>query len=166
MTQAELLAGQLEDTRAWTLALVADLGGDDWIFQPAPGLAHALWICGHLASSQNTLVHVRCLGAGVMDDSFKSHFPIGRPVASVVEHDYPPIDEVLSTMTNVHRKTCEGIRGMGDDLLSEPAFGAEGKPHPHYKDKRGAVSHCTRHEAFHAGQLATLRRLLGKPFLR
>ena len=56
---------------------------------------------------------------------------------------------------------------MSDSLLDEPAFGADGKsPHPHYKDKRGAVAHCNRHEAFHAGQLAMIRRLLGKTFLR
>ena len=52
------------------------------------------------------------------------------------------------------------------DLQSEPAFGKDGAVHPHYTDKLGAVSHCARHEAFHAGQLATIRRLLGKPFLR
>ena len=166
MTQSELLAKQLDDARAWTLALMADLSGDDWTFQPAPGLAHALWLCGHLASSQNTLIHIRCLEDPVLEPSFKGHFPLGRPVASASEHDYPALETVLSTMTDTHHKTCDAIRSMTESTLSEPAFAAEGKPHPHYSDKRGAVSHCARHEAFHAGQLATLRRLLGKPFLR
>ena len=166
MSQAALLAEQLDDTRWWTLALLADMEGDDWGFQPGPGLAHALWLCGHLASSQNTLIHVRCLGRAVLDESFKGHFPLGQPVASTREYDFPPIELVLDTMKSTHAKTCDAIRGMSDDLLAEPAFGAEGNPHPHYRDKRGAVSHCARHEAFHAGQLATIRRLLGKPFLR
>lgn len=166
MTQAALLAEQLDDTRSWTLALLADLEGDDWGFQPAPGLAHALWLCGHLASSQNTLIHIRCLGRPALDETFKGHFPLGRPVASTQEYAFPPIASVLDTMKSTHAKTCDAIRGMNDNLLAEPAFGAEGKPHPHYRDKRGAVSHCARHEAFHAGQLATIRRLLGKSFLR
>ena len=166
MTQSELLAEQLDDARAWTLLLLNDLADDDWKFQPAPGLAHALWTCGHLASSQNTLVHVRCLDAPVLEPSFKEHFPLGCPVRAASEYDYPPLDLVLSTMTETHKKTCDAIRSMPDELLAEPAFGAEGKPHPHYRDKRGAVSHCARHEAFHAGQLATIRRLLGKSFLR
>lgn len=166
MKQAELLAWQLDETRSWTRMLIADLAGDDWFFQPAPGLAHAVWTCGHLAVAQHRLVHERCLGAGVLDEAFQSHFPIGSAVRSATEHDYPPVESVLATMEDVHRKTCEAIRGMSDELLAEPAFGAGGQTHPNYRDKRGAVAHASRHEAFHAGQLATIRRLLGKPFLR
>ena len=47
-----------------------------------------------------------------------------------------------------------------------PAFGKDGGKHPHYDTKLEAIGHISRHEAFHAGQLATLRRLLGKSFLR
>lgn len=167
MTLAELLARQLDDSRHWTLALIEDLKGDDWSFQPGAGLGHALWHCGHLASAQNTLVHSRCLGRSVLDDSFNQHFPIGCPVKSTEEHDYPSVTDVLATMAETHVKTGTAIRGMSDELLAEPAFGKDGKtPHPHYTDKAGAVSHCSRHEAFHAGQLAQIRRLLGKPFLR
>ncbi len=167
MNQAELLARQFDDTREWTLKLMADLKGDDWCFQPAPGLAHPLFICGHLAVSQDVLIHNRCLGKPILDASFCSHFPIGVPVASTTEHDYPSLEMVIDTMNNIHTKTLAAIRTMSDTMLDEPAFGADGKTfHPHYQDKRGAVSHGSRHEAFHAGQLATIRRLLGKSFLR
>ncbi len=167
MTEGELLAEQLEGTRDWTLKLIADLNGDDWTFQPQPGLAHALWTCGHLASAQNTLIHVRCLGASVIDPAFAQCFPMGGPVRSAGAFDYPPIESVLATMDQVHRKSCDSVRTMTAEFLSEPAFGADGKStHPHYRDKRGAISHGDRHEAFHAGQIALLRRLLGKPFLR
>ncbi len=166
MTNAELLADQLDWTRQWTLKLLADLKGDDWVFQPAAGLAHPLWLCGHLACSQHLLIHVRCLGKGVLEESFTKHFPIGGPVKSGKEHDYPPVATVLSTMEEVQQQTLSAVRGMSDALLAEPAFGGDGKPHPHYKDKAGAVAHCNRHEAFHAGQIAMIRRLLGKAFLR
>ncbi len=69
-------------------------------------------------------------------------------------------------MDTIHARTVEGVRGMSDDLLIQPASGKDGQPHPHYREKKRAVSHCARHEAFHAGQIATIRRLLGKPFLR
>lgn len=52
MTHADLLAQQMDDTRDWTLKLLDDLQGDDWTFQPRPGMAHALWLCGHLAFAQ------------------------------------------------------------------------------------------------------------------
>ncbi len=81
-------------------------------------------------------------------------------------HDYPPSERILEVMADTHSKTLAAVRGMSDELLAQSAFGKDGAIHPHYTDKLGAVSHCARHEAFHAGQLATIRRLLGKPFLR
>ena len=169
MAPSELLASQFEGTRAWTLLLLDDLAGDDWTYQPGAGLAHALWICGHLATAQDTLIHTRCLGTSVVDAAFRAHFPLGEPVRSAAEHDYPSIETVLATMADTHKLTCAAIRAMSEAFLSEPAFGADGKtlhPHPHYRDKGGAVIHANRHEAFHAGQIATLRRLRGKTFLR
>jgi uncharacterized damage-inducible protein DinB len=163
---AEVLAEQIHWTRDWTLKLLADLKGDDWTFQPAPGLAHALWTCGHLAVSENVLIHVRCLGISAIDESFAAHFKMGGPVPAAKEHDFPPVETVLQQMADMHAKTLSAVRTMSDDLLREPAFGGDGKPHPHYKDKLGAVTHCFRHEAFHAGQIALIRRLLGRSFLR
>lgn len=167
MKLGHMLADDLDGSRDWTRKLLADLAGTDWGFQPGPGLAHALWLCGHLACSENLLIHVRALGAdSLLDDDFTRHFPIGGPVRSIREHDFPPVEAVHRIMDDVHRQTLFALREVDDGLLAEPCMGAAGKPHPHYRDKRSAVVHCMRHEAFHAGQLAMLRRLLGKPFLR
>jgi hypothetical protein len=166
MSLGHVLADQLDGARDWTLRLVADVNGEEWGFQPAPGLAHPLWICGHLAVSQHVLVHVRCLGRGILDESFLANYAIGGPIAPVTGQGYPNADHVSSVMADAHQATLQAVRCMSDALLAEPAFGKDGAPHPHYRDKLGAVSHCARHEAFHAGQLALIRRLLGKPFLR
>ncbi len=166
MTQGALLAEQLIGTREWTLKLIEDLEGDDWAFQPANGIAHPLWLCGHLATAQNTLIHTRCLGTPVLDESYAAHFPIGEPVKSAGEYDFPSAEVVLANMAETQTRTIEAVRDMSDEWLGTPACGAGGDPHPHYHNVRGAVSHCCRHEAFHAGQIATIRRLLGKPFLR
>lgn len=166
MTVSDTLAQQLTDTRDWTLKLLADLSGDDWSFQPGPGLAHAQYLIGHLAVSQNVLVHVRCLGTPVLDEAFCNHFPIGGPIPPVAAGRFPPVSELLACMAHTHGLTLVAVRAMSDALLREPAFGKDGTIHPHYEDKLGAVSHCIRHEAFHAGQISTIRRLLGKSFLR
>lgn len=166
MTTAELLAEQLQGSRDWTLTVIADLQGDDWSFQPAPGAQHALWICGHLASAQNTLIFKRCLGRDELSAEFCAHFPIGAPVLALGGHPFPSPQEVRDQMDAMQAKTVEAITGMDDTKLAEPAFEAEGKTHPHYSTVGGAISHLSRHEAFHAGQLALLRRLLGKSFIR
>lgn len=161
-----ILADQLEGTRDWTNKLLADLSGDDWRFAPAPGLAHPTWLLGHLAVSQHLLVHVRCFNRPVLDEDFVRRFPIGGPVPPVGQHDYPDLNHILDVFHDTQELTVAAVRAAGDAFFNEPAFGKDGQPHPHYRDKLGAVTHCGRHEAFHAGQLALIRRLLGKPFLR
>lgn len=166
MTLSEALALQLEGTRDWTLKLIADLKGDDWTWQPGPGLGHALWQCGHLAVSQHVLIHVRCLGKPCIDERFAAKFQMGGAIPPASEFSYPPVEEVLRVMADMQTRTLAAVRGMSDALLAEPCFGKDAAPHPHYRDKRGAVAHCDRHEAFHAGQIALIRRLRGKNFLR
>lgn len=161
-----VLAEQMEWTRDWTRRLLADVSGADWTFQPQAGIGHILWTCGHLAVSQNVLVFQRCLGKSALDEAFSAHFPMGGPIQSAAEHKFPEPKAVLDVMESMQAKTLAAIREMSDVLLREPAYGKDGAAHPHYRDKLGAVTHCFRHEAFHAGQIALVRRLLGKSFLR
>lgn len=167
MKLGEIMADQMAGTREWTLKLIADLKGDEWTFQPAPGMGHALWLCGHLACAEDLLVNLRALGrTSVVAPAFAAHFPIGEVVKSAQEHDYPTPAEIQRVMAETHQQVLAAIRATPDNVLAEPAYGKDGQPHPHYRDKRGVLSHCARHEAFHAGQIATIRRLLGKAFLR
>ncbi len=85
MTTGALLADQIDGTRQWTLKLLADIRGDDWTYQPQPGVAHALWLCGHLACAQELLLFQRCLGKSVLDAEFLAHFPIGGLIKSAGE---------------------------------------------------------------------------------
>lgn len=166
MNLAEMLADQLNGSRDWTLRLIADLKDEQWTFQPRTGLAHPLWLCGHLAVAEHLLVLTRCLGRGDPDQAFAEHFPIGGPIKSTHQHDYPGVDVVLNQMDATHGTVLTAIRGMSEAQLAEPCGGKDGAPHPHYKTKWGAIAHAARHEGFHAGQLAMLRRLMGKSFLR
>ena len=166
MTLSQFLADQLNGTREWTLKLLADFKGGDWTFQPGPGLAHALWTCGHLANSQHALVFVRCLKRAFLPEEFITHFPMGGPIKSAAEHAYPSVAEVRRVMDDVHAKTLAAVRELSFDALATPAYGADGKVHPHYSTVQGAIGHVDRHEAFHAGQIVMIRRLLGRTFLR
>lgn len=166
MTTGEILANQIQRVREWTLLLLDGIEGDKWLFQPQPGVQHALWICGHLASAQNTLIFQRCLDTDVLDEGFRAHFGIGGPIKSADEYDWPAPAKVLEVMERMQRQTEQAVTKMDDGLLAQPAYGKDGGKHPHYDNKLEAVGHLARHEAFHAGQLALLRRQAGLGFLR
>ena len=166
MTANDTLIEALDGARDWTLLLIADVVGDEWTYQPKIGAQHILWLCGHLASAQQTLILVRCLGGEKTDIAFNSHFPIGESVKNATEHCYPAPDVILQKMADTHATVLDGVARMTDAELAEPCSGKDGAVHPHYTTKRGAINHCARHEAFHAGQIALLRRMQGKSFLR
>jgi len=161
-----MLADQIRRTREWTLKLLSDLEGAEWTFQPAPGLQHPLWIAGHLTCAQELLVFQRCLNRAVLEEAFLAHFAIGGEIKSTVQHDWPGAQLVRRRMDEMQTITEQAVAGMSDGLLAEPAFGKDGSRHPHYDTKLGAMAHLARHEAFHAGQVAVIRRLMGKKFLR
>lgn len=167
MSKSRLLAGALDGSRVWTRKLIADLDGDAWFYQPSPGAQHVLWICGHLAVASDLLVTVRCCQrAALVSEAFSSHFPIGADVKSADDHSFPSPAVVCDEMDRVHGAVLEQIRALSDSQLSAPALGAGGAVHPHYATVEGAIVHAARHESFHAGQIAMLRRLMGKRFLR
>ncbi|MCG3137714.1 MAG: hypothetical protein HJJLKODD_01564 [Phycisphaerae bacterium] len=166
MTLTSVLIDQLQRTREWTLKLLQDISGTDWTYQINPGAQHVLWLCGHLATSQDTLLFQRCLQREVLDPEFRRHFPIGGPIRSRTEYGWPAPELVLQKMADMQQSTISAIREIDPAILQEPAFGAQGSKHPHYDTKIGAINHMNRHEAFHAGQMALIRRMLGKQFLR
>ncbi|NOT00249.1 MAG: DinB family protein [Phycisphaerales bacterium] len=166
MSIANWVAEQVDVSRDWTKKLLADVTGEEWTFQPAPGIQHVLWLCGHLAVSEHLLVVTRALGGEPPDAKFAEHFAIGKPVSAAGDHSYPLAHAVIAQMDATHAKALAAIRGASDAKLAEPCFGKDGVIHPHYKTVYGAIAHCARHESFHAGQIAMLRRLQGKAFLR
>lgn len=152
MSIAHWLADQLEVSRGWTKKLLADVQGDEWTFQPSPGIQHILWLCGHLAVSEHLLVLTRGLGGEPPDASFGAHFAIGKPVPSSKEYRYPAVEVVVAQMDATHARALAAVRGASEAKLGEPCFGKDGVIHPHYTTVYGAIAHCARHEGFHAGQ--------------
>jgi uncharacterized damage-inducible protein DinB len=164
--RAKLLADAMNGSREWTLRLIADLTGDDWTYQPKPGLHHCLWLCGHLACAESLLILVRCAGQNDPNAAFSRHFQIGKPISDAKSGDFPSHDAVVETMAATHLAVMAVIQEMDDEVLDQPCFGKDGAIHPHYRTNAEAIVHAVRHEGFHAGQIAMIRRLLGKTFLR
>ena len=162
MEPADFLADELAKTRAWTKQLLADFSGEDWACQPGEGMFHAVWLIGHIAWAQHGLVAIRCFGEGPVVTAYADPFKIGSTPAPVSRKAYPAVDDLVAHFDRVQEDTLAKVRSMSAEDLEASA----GKPHPMFTTKGGAVMHSTRHEAFHAGQIATIRRILGRAPLR
>lgn len=165
MTRSEFLVDRLEVGRQWTRDLLRDLHEADWFHLPAPAVGHAVWQVGHLASSQIVLVHMRCFGLAYTDlatESFRDSFGRGS-LPSNDRSIYPRITDLVETFERIHTDAVRRVRDVSEAELAGPAIG---DPHPMFRTREGAVGTAVMHEAFHAGQIALIRRILGRAPLR
>jgi len=160
MNLADFLADQLDRTRNWTLDLIKDLDEQACDKQPRDGVQNIHWILGHLTFAEEILILTRCLGRKETAPDFVEPFKRGK---TCTPSDLPPLSRVRKEMDRIHELCLAAIREISPEELTEPTLG---NPHPMFTDKQGALLHASRHEGFHAGQIALIRRLLGKSPLR
>lgn len=165
MSTLDLLIERLQTARKWTCNLLADIEEARWFDPPAPGAGHVAWQVGHLAASQVVLVHVRCFDRVYTDHlsaTLRDAFGRGsKPVAD--RSAYPPISDIRAIFDRIHREAIDLVSGMS---AAELDSATTGDPHPMFSTKGQAIGMAAMHESFHAGQIALIRRLAGKPPLR
>jgi hypothetical protein len=143
-----------------------DLTPDEWFWHPAEFTTHVAWQVGHLAVSTYNLCLRRLRGRtqedeSLISDAFIEYFKLGsKPVAGA--ETYPPIAEIQRVYDAVHAQSLKELAVLNDAELDIPVE----QPHPVFKTKLGAIDYAPSHEMIHAGQIALLRRLMGKPALR
>lgn len=165
MHRKDFLIERLSRARAWTTSLIADIDEARWFDMPFPGFGHTAWQIGHLAASQVVLVHVRCRDMAfedVLPAAWKVKLARGStPVPDATQ--YPPLAEIRSRFDGIHQDVLRIIRELPEDSLDQPA-GTE--PHPMFTTREQAIGMAAMHESFHAGQIAMIRRWMGKAPLR
>jgi len=157
---------RIEQSRHITWQFIADLSPEEWFWHPREVTTHAAWQVGHLAVAQYNLCLRRLRGRTKEDetllpDAFIEHFKLGSQPAAGAENNRP-LAEIQHTFEAVYQQVLTELAERTDAELDFPTD----PPHPVFKTKLGGVEYCPVHELVHAGQLALLRRLMGKPPLR
>jgi hypothetical protein len=165
-SRLEIAIERLKFTRQFTSQFLAGLSDDEWFWCPSELTTHLAWQVGHLAVAQYNLCLRRIRGRTEADqtlipDSFIECFKLGStPAADPAKNS--PLAEIQRVFGAVHQQALAELAGRTDAQLDVPVE----QPHPVFKTKLGAVEWSSQHELVHAGQIALLRRLMGKPPLR
>ncbi len=157
---------QLVFARDYTCQLFEDVAESDWFVMPEGAVSHLAWQMGHLAMAEYGLTLMRIRGKEPSDAEFisndflrcfrKGSTPVADPSA------YPPPTEIRLAFDRVHEQALKEIPGYTNEQLAEPLPA----PTAVYATKLGSLFFCPLHEMLHAGQIGTLRRMLGKSPLR
>ncbi|MFW6170615.1 MAG: DinB family protein [Planctomycetota bacterium] len=165
-TRLELVRGQIEFSRTYTLSLLADIHQRDWLRQPQEGITHVTWQIGHLAMAEYGLGLYCMRGRRAEDRSLMpSHFRKKFSKGSIPDPDptnNPSPAETRDVLDRVHLQLLAELPGYTDQDLDQPAD----EPYALFPTKLGGLYFCAAHEMMHAGQIGLLRRLLGKANIR
>jgi DinB superfamily len=165
-SRLESTVNRIRGSRIFTKQFLGDLTDAEWFWSPPQYTTHMAWQVGHITVAQYSLCLRRVRGRtkadeSLISDAFIEAFKLGsKPVAE--PENNPPLDEIRRVFDAVHQQSVDELAGRSEAELDEPLA----EPHPRFKTKFGAVEFSALHEMVHAGQIAMLRRLMGKPPLR
>ena len=123
--------------------------------------AHPLWLLGHIANTNNLLIHKWCCeGESMFPAAWREKFSpdFGGGVAPRPDADfYPSWDEILERYTAVTKACIEGVPKLSDDELQGPLRGgAPAGIQEKFKTVDNALRVVTLHSAYHRGQMALI----------
>ncbi len=152
-------------SRGVVLNLLNDLRDHPLVTVSGDGGNHALWILGHLVYIESFVVNTVILGhESGPHDSWRDRFGTGsRPVADAGV--YPSFDSLLETWDEVRAFTLATLDRFCDDDLDKPAPGCPEEHKAWFGTIGKAFGSQIMHPMMHYGQLADIRRSLGRDVL-
>ncbi len=153
-------------SRQYTKRFLAGLSDEEWFWCPSELTTHIAWQVGHVAVSQYNLCLRRVRGRTAADetlipDRFIEVFKLGSTPDPAPANN-PTLAEIRRVFDAVEQQVVTELATRNDAGLEVPVE----QPHPVFKTKLEAVEYAPQHELVHAGQIAMLRRMMGKPPLR
>lgn len=160
MKATDFIAAALEGGRVWMETLLGDIDGPDALVAPTPkGGNHAMWILGHLTLSEASIFESFIRGAGPAMPDWQPLFGMGTQAVADAS-PYPSKAELLARHRDVRAQVLAHLAGLSDADLDKPSHAEQ------FTEMFGTVGRCfavmINHQMFHAGQLADIRRALGR----
>ncbi len=157
----EPLIFAMNHTRNATLKLVADLNDQQMVAQPAPGTNHPAWVLGHLLQVDYRLLNLLGGPAPEVDEQWRQTYG-GKSTPVADASKYKPKQFYVERLAATREKIIARLRAMKPEDFQQPT------PDPAMRERFPTIGHVamvlgTWHEAYHAGQLSTWRRVQGLP---
>ena len=166
MKATDLLKLQMENTKLMTVPLLEDLTDAPLATPTAEGGNHALWIAGHIVYAEAGLTSHMAFGTPNPLEQWKEVFGRGSEPVQDVAHYPVSIPAIVAKWDEVRANSLAKLEELGeDDLDKESANCAPGREA--FFGTIGRVFTATAmHPHMHRGQLADIRRALGRPPLQ
>lgn len=162
----DLLKEQTIESHHWINKLIKDIEHDKWLMTPEIIETNFAWQLGHLTLSQYfyTVVLInephKEFAQKINIKKYSSLFSNGLKRKELLSEI--SINEILNNWDLMQKQTLETINNLNDADLSSEIYQMP-KPHPFVKTKANSISWNIKHNMWHCGQMATLKRIVDKP---
>ncbi len=161
MRSKDLLKMNLETCTGMTLPMIQDMKDAPLTFPTASGGNHPLWILGHLAYSEGSVLQEIMLGEPNPLADWKEAFGAGtEPISDAAK--YPPFDEVLSKCQEIHQATLALLDSMSEEDLDTTSKACPPEYESYFGTRRQCFQMIASHWLMHQGQVADARRTAGR----
>ena len=124
----------------------------DAMYQPDPGGNCANWILGHIVATRSQIMENLDEPPFWTEEEIKPYLRGSAPITDA--KSALPLSKMLDDFKTAHEKLVAALKRMSEDEFKSP-IGDE--------TVYDRLSVLQFHEAYHAGQLGLIRRLVGKP---
>ena len=129
---------------------VSGIGHEESLITPQPAGNSLNWVVGHVVASRNGLLRLSGLDLHWSKEQAR---PYIRGSALLAIESARPFDDILNAYEQTQQKLLERLQNMSDaELDAASDKGTLGEQ----------LGFLLFHEAYHAGQVGILRRVLGK----
>lgn len=140
---------------------LGDLSDADLLVRPTPEANHFAWQLGHLIKSEKEMVN------SVLPNAAYPEFPAGfdkqhDKETAGTDQGFLTKSEYVDLYSKVRATTRTAISSLTDADLDKPNTGAMAEWFP---TMGGMLAVAVDHPMMHAGQVAVVRRKLGKPIV-
>jgi hypothetical protein len=160
MNTHEAIVSNLHTSRFIMTSYLKDMTDADLIVRPVPSAHHAAWQLGHLILSESQMVNgVKPGTAPALPVEFAARHDKGAAHSSNQGEFYSK-EQYLTFMSALREASLALLSQLSEADLSNPGPEAMRS----YAPKVGSVFlSIANHELMHSGQIAVIRRALGKP---
>jgi len=149
--------GNLTFARGLTEMLYDGISPDKLLHAPFPGANHALWIMGHLATTDDMFLGKLMPREPKLLAKWGELFGMGsKPVGDAAA--YPSFDEIRAAFRNMREELMGWLKSQDDAAMARPLPEGLEMFAPNLATFMGNLA---AHESLHAGQLTVIRKHLG-----
>ena len=162
MHTIDFIRMSMDASKEMSLSLINDLQDEPFAQPTINGGNHAIWILGHLAYIESVMIHQLIQGkvTCTLAHHKETFDPEGGP--STEPSEYPSFDQLFKDYDTARRETVEYLDTITQNDLNSPALGCPEEWKPHFGTIAQCLDFIAHHPSLHFGQLADIRKSLGR----